>query len=369
MAPAFSSTRQAAAFAFLLLVLMLLPALFTGSALPPREEIYSSAPWRMGAYPYTHQAIFEEKGDIDIAFIGASVMFLGIDTPYVQAALTKQLGRKATGITVAWDGTGYDALYSVAQDLLQNRKVHTLVFVDVPPGVKQPLMAAPYWFRFGDNAEAMRGMPLEYIPQYYFAAILGMPRNLLSLIRPNSSSFLYSPERLDFYHAPHPYYTANNPADRLGSLALEIDYQFARFVEYTPASHASPSDACIYSPATADHFHFSKEPMPPLQRHFAQKFGALANRRGTRLVQLTLPTIFQQADPFVQQGPFLPAILKSDVAMAGIPPAKLFSGIAAEDVPKLFAHDGVHLNKNGQAYFTRLITPALLKIYETQTNR
>jgi hypothetical protein len=37
------------------------------------------------------------------------------------------------------------------------------------------------------------------------------------------------------------------------------------------------------------------------------------------------------------------------------------------EMHKLFAEQ-YHLNQNGQAYFTRLITPTLLKLYENSTN-
>jgi hypothetical protein len=72
MSAAFSSTRQAAAFALLLLLLLLLPALMGKSCLPPREQIYSSLPWGAGAFPYMRDQFFDEKEDIDIAFMGSS---------------------------------------------------------------------------------------------------------------------------------------------------------------------------------------------------------------------------------------------------------------------------------------------------------
>jgi hypothetical protein len=52
--------------------------------------------------------------------------------------------------------------------------------------------------------------------------------------------------------------------------------------------------------------------------------------------------------------------------MIGIPPAKVFSGMTPTDITKLF-YDPNHWNKNGQEYFAKLITPALLKEYETQS--
>jgi len=55
------------------------------------------------------------------------------------------------------------------------------------------------------------------------------------------------------------------------------------------------------------------------------------------------------------------------VTLLGFPPQKLFAGLNDDEIRKLFA-EPYHLNRNGQEYFTGLITPALLKIYETSTN-
>ncbi len=75
MQPAFSSTKQAAAFATLILLILLSPALVGKSLLRSRDQIYSSLPWGVGPYPYLHNQIFEEKGDIDVAFMGTSTMW------------------------------------------------------------------------------------------------------------------------------------------------------------------------------------------------------------------------------------------------------------------------------------------------------
>jgi hypothetical protein len=94
MRPAFSSTRQAAAFALLLLALLLAPVL-AQKILPPRETIYSSIWWASGDFPYMDGQIFREQSAIDILFMGSSHIWAGFDTPYVQAQLDKQLGRAA----------------------------------------------------------------------------------------------------------------------------------------------------------------------------------------------------------------------------------------------------------------------------------
>src|SRR5580658_9208575 len=102
MRPAFSSTRQAAAFALLLLVLLLAPALAGKKFLPPRSEIYSSIWWASGDYPFFYHQIFDEKSDVDILFIGASHIHTAFNTPDVQDQLGKALGRPAVARTFGW---------------------------------------------------------------------------------------------------------------------------------------------------------------------------------------------------------------------------------------------------------------------------
>ena len=61
---------------------------------------------------------------------------------------------------------------------------------------------------------------------------------------------------------------------------------------------------------------------------------------------------------------FWPEVLGVPADIVGIPPAKLFAGIADADAAKLFYDDG-HLNINGQDVFTPIITPEMLKLNST----
>ena len=365
MRPAFSSTKQAAAFALLLLVLLLSPVLVGKNLLPPRDEVYSSMTWRHGPFSYLHQQIFAEKSDIDIAFIGSSRVWAGIDTPYVQEALSRQLGRKATVQTFGWSWLGFDALYFITQDLLQHRKVKMIVFDD--EYWPAPHVAAARWFRYGENREALQGMSPAIQANYYFAALLGMPRNLLSLIRLNYPEELVLPDDAHWKN----FYRSQNSKERLGALTVERGMSLsAPLVPYAPAINSQPSDVRIYSPETADVFRFSGPPTPAWQLQFAKQFAALAAAHQVKLVFLHLQPPFSDNETnsaYIQERECWPEILGTNVTMMGIPPAKLFSGISQEDLPKLFyTPDFCHFNKNGQAYFTQIITPALLQLYENQ---
>ena len=373
MRPAFSSTKQAAAFALLLLAILFLPVILRGRLLPPRSENYLWQGWDSFAdYPWLYRQIFQETNDIDIAFVGSSRILTGIDTPYVQQKLSEQLGRPAVVRTIAWGWSGFDKFYFTMRDLLQHRRVRMLMFND--EGQSSNLMDpnARRWFRFGENGGDLAGFPIRLQGDYFFAALLGLPRNLLNLLRPNLPCELSA---ADIARLEQTYY-CTNPATRLGSVALQQGFGDRPVFEpghppfefFTPATDARPEDTVIYSEATKDEFQFTGPPMLVSQIHFAKKFGALAKEKATRLVMLHVPVIADFGKSAITEREFWPDTLRADVSMIGITPHRLFAGMNEVEMHKLFAEQ-YHLNQNGQQYFTRLITPTLLQLYENSTNR
>jgi len=377
MRPAFSSTKQAAAFLLLLAVVLLGPVIAGKNLLPAREQSYAIQGWENAPFPWLHQQIFEEKQDIDIAFVGSSLMMWGIDTPYVQEKLSEQLGRPAVVRTICWGGTGYDALYFITQDLLAHRKVRLLVFYDENNFSKTYRNSqAPLWFRYGDNAGALDGLPLGEKAHFYFSAIIGLPRNLLALMSPIEPMPVISSTP----NAMESYFHAINPATRLGSVFSRLECtpeaDAVPYTPFTPQGMAKPDDVCIYSGTNASHFEFLDEHLPVWQEHFARAFARTAKQHGCKLVMLTLPQLDTSRPATLREREFWPDFLNANVTMLGIPPAKFFEGISDGDIYRLYYNAGrrggafnSHLNGNGQPYFTHLVTPALLKIYETSTNR
>ena len=369
MRPAFSSTKAATAFALLLLGILLLPVVLRGRLLPPARENYLLQGWdTTGDQPWLYRQIFEETNDIDLAFVGSSRIWMDIDTVYVQQALSRHLGRPAVVRTIAWGGAGYDAFYFALRDLLQHRRVGMLVFNDECQAFNLPNPYARRWFRFGESGADLAGFPLRLQLDYYFAAILGLPRNLLAQVRPNLPCTLTPADLARLEQT----YFCSYPGARLGSLALQQGFSRSPvfqadhppFESFTPVTGARSSDAVVYSAAARDQFQFSGlAPMPPWQTHFAQKFSALATEKSARLVQLYLPDLAEAGLPFIREREFWPDTLRASVTLVGIPPQKLFAGLTDAEIHKLFA-EPFHLNQNGQEYFTRLITPALIDLYD-----
>ena len=365
MRPAFSSTRQAAAFALLLLVVLLAPAFAGRKFLPPREEIYSSIWWANGDFPYMDGQMFRERGGIDIIFMGSSHIWAAFNTPYVQEELAKQTGQRATVRTFGWGGPGYDEVYFVAKDLLEHRKLRLLVIDDDFNESDRPHLLAAKMFRQGDNAPDVEGLPAWLRAQYYSAAVAGMPRNLLSLARTNLPADLKASSYWEIHSR------AESIPDQLGAITARIGFRSSpqaapeSFTNYVPETDIEPRAVCFLSPATRASFSFTKAGLPPMQLYFAQKLAALAKEHDCRLVVVHVPTFDERRAPFISTPVYWPEALDGDVVMLGIPPTTMFQGLADDEIRELYS-DSVHLNENGQNYFTKLMTPALLNIYESK---
>lgn len=359
MRPAFTSTRQAGMFALLLLLLLLLPLAMPKSWLPPRREIYSSLPWGDGGFPYMREQIFDEKGDIDVLFMGTSRMWWGIDTPQVQKALSQKLGRKAVVRTLAWNNPGFDAVYFILRDVLEHRKVHLLVISDCSSGAGNTAhWAASDWFRVADQWDGLAGLSWRSKITFYTSAILGMPRDLLGLLRTNLP--VIPSDEISWGEFKH----VTSPSFRLGALAMRrrIDQPF---VDYIPQNNTRASDVCIYSEVTKPEFNFEGNAISPMQAAFVAKVGALAREYHVKLVYLHMPMSREMKSPSINEPVFWPLLLGNDVTMMGIPPTKLFNGLSDEEILELF-YNFEHFNQNGQTYFTSLITPSLVQLYEDQ---
>ena len=367
MRPAFSSTKQAAAFALLLLAILFLPVVMGKNLLPPREEIYTFQGNGIGPWPWIRQQIYEETNDIDIAFIGSSRLLHDIDTPYVQAKLSQQLGRQAVVRSICWGGAGYEMLYLIAGDLLEHRRVKMIVFYD-EDGEKFRNPSIPLFFRWGDNSESLNGLPSKDRMVFYFAALIEIPRNLLALTRPEIPADVFSAQPNNFETTD----LAPDPATRLGSVSARRGFNpdFATaspFQPHAPYANGAAANVSVYSESEKNKWSFEKKTLPAWQTHFARKFTALAQDHGCKLVMLHIPILDEKRSPRILEREFWPSFLNSNLTMMGIPETTLFAGLTDNEIESLY-FDPNHFNQNGQEFLAPIITPTLILLYETIKN-
>ena len=214
----------------------------------------------------------------------------------------------------------------------------------------------------------MSGLSIADQGIFYFGSIIGMPRNLLECLVPNLPGLVFNDK--SGWHALDSY------ADMVNQLEV-LDWQkrfaFDRMANgkslepFSPPVSTPSPDALVYSAATRTNFVYSTDVIPEWQAHFGKLFAALAHQYGVKTAMIYVPIMPEARNSAIPERAFWPDIFGNDMTLVGIPPAKLFSTISSSDLPKLYG-EPIHFNKNGQEYFTRLMTPALLKIYESSTN-
>jgi len=355
MQPAFSSLRQAVGYLLLLLVLLLLPVIVDRLGLLSRPNTYLAMPTATGdAFSYVDRQIFEKKTDLDIVFLGSSRIWADVATPYVQQQLSAQLGREAQVITLGSNMPGDDRNYVMLRDLLLHRKVKMVVLGINTEDFDKVSAARPYvWaYRFFNPGtdEMLPGLPFRSQATLYAEAVLGMPRQLLSLVRSNLV------EKSEFSGSLGAHEFQAGFVNRVGG------YDLSTFIPYAPPSPQVPVKDMIYSTESQQNFHFSGQAMLPYQKIFDQRIGQLLRQYHVHLVMICLPHISESKDATAEVITNWPAVYGQPVDVVGVPPVRLFGSMSDEDLKKLFYNPG-HLNANGDIYFTHVITPALIDIY------
>lgn len=355
MPPAFQHLRQAAAFAALLLALLAGPAVVGALGFLDREDVYASVPTFAGPTAHLHDEIFGDDDPIDIAFIGSSFMWAGIDAPHVQRELSRELGRPASVTVLASVWPGLDRDYAYLHDLLSQRSVRLIVLqlpnrvlpTDDPAAehnrvADEPHVQAFRLFRVGELSGALDGLAPRYRAALYGGAVLGLPRHLLSLVRPNRV-------------AP------SEVSETLGARLDPAGYFGAPYERFRPEPPVVPVGEMIYGQGNDSTYAFFDEPLPPYQLHFARRMASLLAEHGVPAILLHIPQANELEAERVEERQQWLDVTGIDATLVGIAPARLFGAYTREEALRFFSSD--HLNDNGAIYFTRAVTPALLQVF------
>ena len=347
MAPAFPSTRRAAAFGATLVLLLTLPITLHWTGGASKEEAYRGISERAGTFNYFRRQIFEEHSDVDILFSGSSLLGNAVDIRSVERELSRAIGRQATVISLRQSWQGPDMNYFVARDFLEQRKVKLLV-IATPAWMhhsNQPHVQLLRVVRYGDHPGALDGLALRSRLAVYADYVLGAPRQALNLLRSN----LIDPQ-VEVPASPHV-----KPAGYMGG----------PFVKRQVVAPPIPLASLIRSGESRDCFRFDGPPLNSYQLHFLRKTEELAQQQGALLVILHLPSPSERGSEVVPDRQLTPELLGAGVVFAGVPSARMFENIPSAQFEDYFQDE--HLNLNGSELFTGIITPVLIQLYEQHT--
>lgn len=350
--PAFASSAQALCFVLLVAIALSLPVLVDSSVKVDRQRSYDLMPEQHGPYSYMKKEIFETSGDIDLLFIGSSVLWNAVDTPQVKEALSQSLGREATVMTLGFNFNGADIPYTILRDLVERRRVR-LVVLSIPrlSFTDGPSTPSYRFLRYAENPEIVAGLPFGSRVSLYASNVLRSPRDILAMIRPERSprspyadDLGANKERLGMYRDPN------------------------AFVRFAPAPPVLAAESLIYSPSTEDDFRFTNEELPPHQDHYLTEFMRLLRERDIPLAVLNVPQYSERSNDKAVERFDWSAKFGSHVPLIGVSPKTLFAGLDESEVELLHC-DREHFNLNGNEYFTRSIIPALLTVHREHASK
>ncbi len=350
--PPFSSNLQIIGFIVIVLLALALPMLITRSGAVSRRDSYRLMPEHFGAYSFAETEIFENKGDIDILFVGSSVIWHDIDVPQIQKALSEQLGRPATVLLFGHNFNDMDISYAKLRDLLQRRRVRLVVTsVLREPFTDGPSTTSFKFLRYGEYMEPLEGLPLGSKVSLYACGVLRGPRDLLAIARPDKSK-------------PSPY------ADDLGVFKAELGMgrDPKRFESYSPTPPVVPANDLIYSQSNQGQFEFTNTPIPLHQDRYFEELVKTLRANRVPLAMINLPGYKERHDDKVVEWQDWSKRFGVDIPLIGIAPSVLFTGLSEEEIEKLYC-DTEHLNVNGNEFFTRTILPAVLQVYKQHATK
>ena len=343
MLPAFRSVSSVASFCLLLVGLLCLPLVTLWLGHPPREQAYAGITDEAGPIGAHVREIFLDPSDVDVLFVGSSLVRAGIDEPMVQRALSAHLGRPAHVAVLALNWQGLDLQYFLLRDYLNTHHADLIVWNLPVPGSRhvEPHVEAFRWMRFGEYSDALSGLPLRYRLAIYGDMVLGAPRELLSHLRPN----LLSQEEI----------AAQMASDKAG-------YYGSKFVPEPVDSATMPTLEQSYEDPPYDLVHSVGPPLNPYEAHFAGKILDLAQQEHSAIALLHIPIDSEQGLGYMPERSNWADALHTNDPMIGVSSSVLF-----DNVNKAIFHDyyrDQHLNSNGSMLFTRSILPAILKAYD-----
>jgi len=353
MFPAIWSNRHAVALILVIATLLSLPVLMHVAGLPPRDRVYSGIRVETGIGPLDERTIFEEKGPVDVLFVGSSLLVRGVDMDLIQRELSAKLGRPATVRYLALKWQGLDMQYMLMRDFLEHRKAG-MVIMNMPTDAllgDTPHIQAYRWMRFGEFPQTTAGLPLRNRLAIYGAEVLGAPRQIVNYLRPNR---LVRNQEL---------------VQKLGSQSdyAMVGYYGSPFVPEPRTPPALVADTLFASGAKDPNFDFNGLPLGPYHSYWAREIGNLAREYKVPFAMLHVPEDIEKGSATVPERMYWPTIIgMPNAPVIGIPSATLFRETPKEEI-KNYYYDQ-HFNDNGKELFTRAVAPAIVALYTKEAH-
>ena len=351
MHPAFRSPRAAAGFAAVLVLFLALPLVLKWVGPPTREQAFSMVPTAGGPVAMVRKLIYDDTGRADVLVVGSSLVKTDVHAQQLAGLLARKLGHPMRVDVLEMNWYGADQQFFMLQDYLAHHPAPRLIVLHVPQARASENGPHPQtyrWLRYGDMAPLPAGFPLVSRMQLYGEMVLGAPRQVLTLFRPN---------RL----GPEDPVPASELATGLGSPAASGDAALAEgAVANVPAAAVLPVTPPVFEvlkPNLKSAYRFE---MGPYTLLFLKRIAELVRSGSSSLVLLHLPL---GQDPLVESLQELQpwaTLFGPAITMIAVPKSRLFQGV---DASQFYFPGDNHMNPSGGERFTASIAPAVAEAY------
>jgi hypothetical protein len=339
MHPAFGSSRSAALFGSLVAFSIALPLILQAVGLSTRSQAFSTIPVAGGPVGWMRKQIYEDGAAADVLLLGSSLVKTDVQPARLERMLSERMGRpmRVTELELNWYGA--DQQYYMLRDYLQHHPAPRLIVLHVPQARAYdngPHPQAYRWLRYGELPDLPPGFPLFSKLQLYGEMVLGGPRQLLSLLRPNLIGIeetLPPPSELAVTEAP----------DSVPSASL------------LPAT--SPQFE-VLRPRLLSEYRFE---MGPYTLMFLHQIDELVNASGAGLVLLHLPLNRDPLSETVQEIEPWTTVFGSAIHMIAMPKAQFFHGV---DPAQYYYPGDNHMNPLGGERFTDAIVASIAQAFQ-----
>ena len=344
MLPAFRSKHALLDFSLLLLVLLCLPLILASIGHPSREQAYNGMSPESGALGAHIEELFHDPQGADILFLGSSLVRSDVDLDEVRRGLSDHLGHPATVKALCMNWQGLDLQYFLLRDYLSTHDAKLVIWNMPVPGSRNiiPHVQAFHFIRFGEDSDALAGLSPRYRLTLYGDMVLGSPRELLSMVRPNQMGEeelrqKISPQRKGYYGEPFVELPVDAPNLSLSQTLEQAPWPRVRAVG---------------------------PPLRPYEQHFAKKIVQLLHDKGVALAFLHVPLDGERrSEVLPERGDWL-KVLGTTAPMIGPDSADLFAKVSDRDFFSYYSDQ--HMNSNGAAIYTRSTLAAILRCYDEE---
>lgn len=293
--------------------------------------------------------ILTGESDIDILFLGSSTLSAAINPLIVRAALRSLTGKENTVYTVYHPKAGFDFDYIILKDILQNRRVKLLVW----DGVRTPKTdnalyhhATPYVWDYNMHKDLARLLDSDPIDVYLYSVMTG-PKLLFSPLLYLGKAI---PEEGEDFLCDKTYY--------LGACLRSSASQAS--IHYPAPPHLDMKRLLHFRGNDLEDLRDTKS-YRSMDYELMKKILELAKEHNTAVALMVAP-INNESDHAISVQSIDQNAPGWDLPIIG---ATLFNVLNTTDikVEDFFQEDKIHMMFNATNYYTEMLLPAIVKLY------